>query len=84
MVLFVGDDTTPVRCLSYFQCCNKCLYCNKISAKCECRAEDKVRRPRQARVFLFSLQAKDPAGVMYGWGGKCREKYKEEYDNLVG
>ena len=21
---------------------------------------------------------------MYGWCGKCRDKYREEYDNLVG
>ena len=28
--------------LKYFQSCNKCLYCNKVSAKCECREEDKV------------------------------------------
>ena len=88
-VMFCGggllaDDPTPVRCLSYFQCCNKCLYCNKISAKCECTAEDKVRRLASWVFLCCCVEAKAPADVMYGWCGKCREKYREEYDNLVG
>ena len=33
---------------------------------------------------LLIFQAKDPTDVMYGWCHKCREKYKEEYENLVG
>eukprot|EP00090_Calanus_glacialis_P026217 TRINITY_DN4116_c0_g1_i2.p1 TRINITY_DN4116_c0_g1~~TRINITY_DN4116_c0_g1_i2.p1 ORF type:complete len:114 (+),score=25.19 TRINITY_DN4116_c0_g1_i2:105-446(+) len=57
----------PVKCVR--KCCGKCLYCMKITAKCECTAEDK---------------AKDPTDVMYGWCHKCRAKYKEEYENLVG
>jgi len=49
--------------------CGKCLYCMKIAAMCECTDEDKV---------------KEPTDVMYGWCHKCREKYAEEYKNLVG
>ena len=31
-----------------------------------------------------NLQVKEPQDVMYGWCHKCREKYAEEYKNLVG
>ena len=34
--------------------------------------------------IISILQAKDPTDVMYGWCHKCRAKYKEEYENLVG
>ena len=67
------------------QCCNKCLYCMKITAKCECTPEDKVTHHHlhhHPKISFF--QAKDPVDVMYGWCHKCRAKYKEEYENLVG
>lgn len=41
----------------------------KIVALCECTEEEKKEEPRD---------------VMYGWCHKCREKYAEEYKNLVG
>merc|ERR1712008_556487 len=57
----------PVKCVR--KGCNKCLFCYRISAKCECSSE---------------LKATDPPGVMYGWCVKCREKYHQEYGTLCG
>lgn len=61
------EPPRPVKCVR--KCCGKCLYCTKISAKCECTAETK---------------SKEPPGVMYAWCTKCREKYPDEYANLTG
>ena len=76
---------TMMMTVRYVQCCSKCLYCNKISAKCECTEEDKVRGTNSTVTWTGScLKAKDPVDVMYGWCQKCRAKYKEEYEDLVG
>jgi len=57
----------PIKCVR--KGCNKCLFCYKISAKCQCTAETK---------------ATEPPDVMYGWCPKCRDKYSTEYAQLCG
>eukprot|EP00090_Calanus_glacialis_P012335 TRINITY_DN20851_c0_g1_i1.p1 TRINITY_DN20851_c0_g1~~TRINITY_DN20851_c0_g1_i1.p1 ORF type:complete len:116 (-),score=21.48 TRINITY_DN20851_c0_g1_i1:24-371(-) len=49
--------------------CGKCLYCLKITALCTCTDEDKAGEPRN---------------VLYGWCVKCRSKYPDDYNRVIG